>query len=217
VPPRATARPAVAVGVDVGEERKGLDLVALDGRRRVVRSAGGLTVSQAATAILDELEPDVVCIDAPSGWAVLGPSRQAERALAGMGIRAFPTPPEPDPELSPGLYRWTRWMRSGIALFDAIGSVYRPFRGDDPRGKACEVFPHGSAMVLSGRPAERKPKLAFRRRVLTSHGIDLAPLPTIDRVDAALAALTGLIALEGAWTAVGDPDEGMVLLPGPPP
>jgi hypothetical protein len=42
---------------------------------------------------------------------------------------------------------------------------------------------------------------------------------TQDQIDAALAALAGLIALEGHHCSVGDPAEGVILLPvsGPPP
>jgi len=35
----------------------------------------------------------------------------------------------------------------------------------------------------------------------------------VDALDAALAALTGILALERNFTTVGDPDEGVILLP----
>ena len=38
-------------------------------------------------------------------------------------------------------------------------------------------------------------------------------LTSIDRIDAALAALTGLLALEGKRFAPGDPQEGVIMLP----
>jgi hypothetical protein len=38
-------------------------------------------------------------------------------------------------------------------------------------------------------------------------------LHTPDQIDAALGALTGLIALDGGHSAVGDRDEGIILLP----
>jgi hypothetical protein len=53
----------------------------------------------------------------------------------------------------------------------------------------------------------------FRRRVLENCGIDTSSLATVDAVDAALAALTGILALEGNVSTVGDPDEGVILLP----
>ena len=45
--------------------------------------------------------------------------------------------------------------------------------------------------------------------------MDNGLLSGIDQVDAALAALTGLVALEGEWSAVGDPESGVILLPAP--
>ncbi len=38
-------------------------------------------------------------------------------------------------------------------------------------------------------------------------------LASTDQVDATLAALTGAVALEGGFTAVGDPEEGVIVLP----
>jgi hypothetical protein len=49
--------------------------------------------------------------------------------------------------------------------------------------------------------------------VLDRFGVDAGALPTLDRVDAALAALTGLHALEGTYSTLGDPAEGLMILP----
>ncbi|HEX4863208.1 MAG TPA: DUF429 domain-containing protein [Acidimicrobiales bacterium] len=198
----------IAVGVDVAEARKGLDLVALDSSRQVVASHGGLAVDQVAALVLGELRPDVVCVDSPSGWSRSGRSRRAERELARMRISAFATGPDP------GDHSFYRWMRVGFSVFDAVATRYPLFRGDDPRGRAAEVYPNAAAVLLAGRAKEKQEsKLQFRRHVLLAKGVDSARLPGIDRIDAALAALTGLIALEGHWSCVGDPDEGVVLLP----
>jgi hypothetical protein len=43
--------------------------------------------------------------------------------------------------------------------------------------------------------------------------VELSLLATIDLVDASLAALTGLLALRGEFTALGDPDEGTIVVP----
>jgi hypothetical protein len=48
---------------------------------------------------------------------------------------------------------------------------------------------------------------------LEARRVDVATLRSQDEVDAALAALTGLLALEGEFVAVGDPDEGVIVLP----
>lgn len=198
----------VAVGIDVAEERKGLDLVALDRDQRVIASYGRLTVDGAVALILDELRPVVVCVDSPSAWSISGRSRLAERQLARLGIHAYAVGADP------GDHPFYRWMRVGFAIYHRLEAVYPLFRGGDPTGTAAEVFPHASAVFLAGR--SRQPdedKVSFRRQVLRSWGVDASVLPTPDRVDAAVAALTGLLAVEGRRDQVGDPEEGVILLP----
>ena len=106
-------------------------------------------------------------------------------------------------------------MRVGFEVFERVSSTYPLYRGGPAAGTAAEVFPHASACLLAGRLRSRDtPQPEFRRRVLRAAGIRTqGDLPTRDRVDAALAALTGLIALTGEHCAVGDPDEGVILLP----
>ena len=191
----------------MAEERKGLDLVALDSTRHVAASQGRLTVDGVAELVLHELCPDIVCIDSPSGWSLSGRSRRAERELARMRISAYATGADP------GEHRFYRWMRVGFSVFGALADRYPLFKGNDPSGSAAEVFPNATAVLLAGRPREKQEsKLQFRRQVLQTQGINDA-LPGIDRVDAGLAALTGLLALEGRWSSVGDPNEGVILLP----
>ncbi|MGH8973718.1 MAG: hypothetical protein ACRD0C_11005, partial [Acidimicrobiia bacterium] len=55
---------------------------------------------------------------------------------------------------------------------------------------------------------------AWRRSVLEAAGVDTAALRTLDQLDAALAALTGLLAWQGCSFTLGDPDEGLMVLPG---
>ena len=54
---------------------------------------------------------------------------------------------------------------------------------------------------------------AWRREVLRAHAVDASALRSADQVDAALAALTGLFALERRFSAPGDPREGKIVLP----
>ena len=198
----------MAVGVDVAEAAKGLDLVALDEQGGILESRGRLSVEAAAALILEELRPALVGIDSPSGWSLSGRSRSGERAISRLGISVFATGPDP------GDHPFYRWMRPGMALFSAVESRYPLFRGEEPAGTAAEVYPHASACLLAGRHRTRsESKVAFRRHVLRAEGIDEAELPNADRVDAAVAALTGLKALRGDWSAVGDAAEGAVLLP----
>jgi predicted nuclease with RNAse H fold len=196
-----------SVGIDVAEERKGLDLVALDADRQVIASLGHATVAD-VTAVIAELRPDVVCIDSPPAWASAGRSRAAERQLRRMGITAYATPTDPGP------HPFYRWMRVGFSIFAAIADEYPRFRGGAVRGTAMEVFPEASAVLLEGGLRARvEPKVGFRRRVLAAQGVDSSGLRTGDAVDAALAALTGVLALEGELSIVGDPEEGVVVVP----
>lgn len=194
----------LALGVDVAEARKGLDVVALDAHRAVVASVGRATPADVA-ALVFELRPDVVCIDSPSGWSAPGArTRTAERALRALGITAFSTPNDP------GDHPFYRWMRCGFAVFEAVADTHPLCRGLPPHGTAAEVFPAGTAAILGGRRTGSK--VAHRRGVLAAQGVT-GLLPNADRVDAALCALTGLHALEGRCIALGDPAEGVVLVP----
>ena len=197
----------LAVGLDVALPRKGLDLVALDWRRQVVMSAGHLSVDEAIRLILDDLHPAVVCIDSPAQWSTSGRQREAERALSALGINAMPTPPES------AATKLHDWMRVGFSIYEKLVPRYPRYRGGPVVNTAAEYFPHASAVLLSGHIGAFKDKLRFRRAVLAKHGIDLAHIPTLDLVDAALGALTGLIALANAHSWVGDADEGALLLP----
>ena len=200
----------VAVGIDVAEERKGRDLVALDADRKVVASVGRLSVDDAVDIVLGDVRPSMVCIDSPSGWASSGRSRHSERRLREIGITTFATGQDP------GDHPFYRWMRVGFGLFDALVPPYRLYRGAELGHTAAEVFPEATAVLLAGRlRSADESKRVFRGRVLETHGVGLDELPNIDRIDAALAALTGVIALEGGSTWVGEPSEGVVLLPVP--
>jgi predicted nuclease with RNAse H fold len=200
----------LAVGVDVALERKGLDLVALDARRTVVASCGRLSLADVARWIA-ELRPSVVCIDSPPAWAASGSHRAAERALWRMGIGIFGTP-----GIERAEHRFYAWMRAGFAVFAQIRDTFPLYLGGVVEQSAAEVFPHASAVLLAGRlPCGGESKLRFRRAVIDAQGIAQSALPNIDRVDAALAALTGQIALDGGHSHVGDPDEGTILLPVP--
>jgi len=86
------------------------------------------------------------------------------------------------------------------------------------RGTAIEVFPHASATVLAGCLAPARPsasdKRAWRAAILRTHHVPTGQLTTLDHVDAALCALTGLIGLAlGDPFAPGAPAEGRIVVP----
>jgi predicted nuclease with RNAse H fold len=181
--------------------------VALDEGHRVAFVANRATVDDVRDVVA-RLGPDVVCIDSPPAWARSGRSRTAERELRRVGITAFSTP------LDPGSHPFYRWMQVGFAIFSAIADRYPRFCTGDVQGTAVEVFPEASAVLLAGRLRPRsESKVRFRRAVLEQSGVDCSTLRSIDAVDAALAAFTGISALAGDYVAVGQPDEGVIVLP----
>jgi predicted RNase H-like nuclease len=200
----------LALGIDVGAPRKGADLVLMDDAREPVRVVSKVGIDRLGSLVA-ELRPDVIAIDAPPAWAPNGSSRLTERLLAQCNIHAFNTP---SARAGSG-HSFYAWMEFGFEVFAvAAARGYPRYRAGAPRGTAMEVFPHGSAAVLAGclppRGAKKKP---WRERILASQGVPTAELTTADRVDAALCALTGLLALEGKRFAPGDPKEGVIVLP----
>jgi hypothetical protein len=201
-----------SLGIDVGGRRKRLDLVLLDDRRQPFPILSRVDVEDVTRLIL-ELRPDVVAIDSPPGWGADGMgSRETERQLAMLGIRSFNTPGR-DRGVGNPFYDW---MQVGFEVFRAAAEAGFPrFDGRAVRGSAIEVFPHATETVLAGcLPPLGSNKKAWRTRLLRSQGVGVADLRTLDHVDAAMAALTGLIALElRSPFAPGVPKEGVIVLP----
>ena len=196
-----------ALGIDVGVE-KGLDLVLMDERRVPLRIVSRAGIGRLA-AFIDELAPEVIAIDAPPGWATNGKSRRTERDLAQFNIHAFNTPS--DGRGNP----FYDWMEVGFRAFRIAAKAGFPrYAAGSPRGTAMEVFPHASATVLAGcLPPKGARKKAWREGVLRAQGVWTDDLTTADQIDAALAALTGVIVLQGRHFAPGDPKEGVIVLP----
>jgi hypothetical protein len=201
-----------SLGIDVGGDRKRLDLVLLDERRQPFPVLSRVTVDD-LRHLIPELRPDVVAIDSPPDWGADGmASRETERQLAMLGIRSYRTP-----DRSRGLGNpFYGWMQVGFQAFRAAADAGFPrFDGRTVRGTAIEVFPHATETVLAGcLPPLGVSKKAWRTRLLRSQGVVVTDLRTLDQLDAAIAALTGLIALElRSPFAPGVPKEGAIVLP----
>ena len=201
-----SSRAPISIGIDVAESRKGLDLVALGRECSLAVAESRLTVDEVVKRVVS-LRPAVVCIDSPSGWSRSGKSRLAERQLARLGIQAYYTGQDP------GDHAFYAWIRVGLQIFERLAGEYPLYRSGEVAGHAAEIFPHASAAMLANSLPARDQKEPFRRRVLCDHGVAEEALPTLDLVDAALAALTGLIALDVPHSIVGDPEEGVILVP----
>jgi predicted nuclease with RNAse H fold len=197
-----------ALGIDVAV-KKGMDLVVLEGSQPVATHRRVALPDVAP--LISGMRPDVVAIDSPPAWALAGPLREAERHLSRLGISSYPTP---SPERGQAR-RSSEWMRVGFEVFRAAAAVGFPrYREGPVFGTAIEVFPYATGVVLCGdlRPSGMT-KRAWRSSVLQTHGVDTDALKSMDQIDAALAALTGVLALAGQSTAVGDPTEGVIVLP----
>ena len=209
--------PACFVGVDVSE-RRGLDIVVLGADLALAEPARARQTAADLAGLLERLRPACVAIDSPPAFGTNGSSRRCEQDLAALGLPCFRTPSDPQQCLNP-FYNWMRAGHEAFAVAAAAG--YPLYRGTGRvTGCALEVFPHAAAVALVGtRPppgSSRIParKRAFRVAALDQAGVDTSALRTLDAVDAALAALTGVYAHRHECFWVGDPEEGVILIPG---
>jgi len=199
---------ARSLGIDVSVAR-GLDLVLVDERLDILDTRRRLAVDELGRAIA-ELEPDVVAIDSPPAWGTNGGSRRTERELRLFGIHAYGTPTRERDG-----HPFYDWMKIGFRAFDVARRRGFPrYTAGTVRGTAMEVFPHASAVVFAGcLPPAGTSKRACRAEVLQAQGLAAGQLRSADQVDAALAAVTGLRAMQGRFSALVDPKEGVIVLP----
>src|SRR6202162_6075254 len=181
----------------------------MDGRRApvVVLSHAGL---DDVRRVVKEYEPSIVAVDSPPSWAKAGRSRHTENELARLNIHAFRTPSEEH-----AAHPRFDWMRKGMEVFATAAELGYPLATGKPyKGRAIEVFPHASAVVLAGcLPPRGERKRDWRERVLKMKEVRTEELTTIDQLDAAIAALTGLIVMSGQESHLGDPSEGVIVIP----
>jgi predicted nuclease with RNAse H fold len=197
-----------ALGIDVSLSH-GLDAVVLDEKGELTFPPKNINLT-ALRPLVDEVRPDIVAIDSPPAWAREGRSRPIERQLQKLGIQIYACPADP------GDHPFYRWMRVGFHAFRVVADAGYPlYRGGRVGARqAIEVFPHASAVVLRGSlPASAVDKMAWREGVLREAGIATDRLRTLDQIDAALAALTGLRCLEGSFCTVGEEDDAVLVLP----
>jgi (2Fe-2S) ferredoxin/predicted nuclease with RNAse H fold len=201
------------LGIDVGGARKGYHLAILSPDNRV--SVERIPTAAAVAARCLALAPAAIAIDAPCGWAAgESRSREAERALARRGIRAYATPARHLAQLGPRGFH--AWMLQGESLFAALRPHY-PLWTDPatpPTGPCCfETFPHAITCALRGEIVIGKNKAADRPALLAAHHIQLPPGSPQDDIDAALCALAARYIAAGDADSYGNPTEGHVVTP----
>jgi predicted nuclease with RNAse H fold len=204
------------LGIDVSVQR-GMDLVALE--QAEVQQAGPYRIlgcrhhadAKEVWMFCAALKPDCVAVDSPPSWARSGRSRAGERALLSEGVHSFFTPCETE-GVGNAFYEW---MRVGFKVFRTLASKFPRYSKGSVEGTAIEVFPYATAFFLCGGPKPKNlGKVRWRRQILRRLGVEEALLSNVDQVDAALAAVTGAYALRGDFKAFGDPDEGVIVVPG---
>jgi hypothetical protein len=140
----------------------------------------------------------------------------------------------PVPATGQALATWEGWMEVGFALFatlDGLG-LYRPEAGGVLEsavgdgalrfGRLCETYPDAVFCSLLGhRPSPKRTPWGLQQRIaaLRMRGVvdDDGGLwhRTLDELDACAAAYAAYTLAEGAGSWVGDPREGVVVLPVP--
>ena len=218
--------PVLGVDVSLG---KGLDVVLLEDA--VVKETWSRVGPEHLQDLLRTIRPDAVAVDAPPrpGLGLLRNPREAAR---------LPVPPRPGTHLARRVaeYELSRrgigshqthyeearlfsWMTAGFETFAAARRVgYPPYLGRGRKDRrAFEVFPYASYVALSGCLSPgRRWRTAWRQAVLADAGVTgLVDDAIIDVVDAACAALTGERFLRGDGSFLGDPREGVIVLPAP--
>lgn len=197
-----------ALGIVVGVA-KGLDLVLLEQPRSVLDVRPHVAVTDLATLIA-ELKPDTIAIDSPPCFPDDAP-RRTEDLIRKRGISLYATPWQEEMKGN----KFYEWMQEGFNVFAACELAGFPlFKGDSYVGSAFEVYPYSVAVVLSGalRPKDVR-KQVWRRGVLEAQGVTTTSLRNGHQIDAALAGLTGLLAIERRVCWQGEPSEGVIVLP----
>ena len=138
----------------------------------------------------------------------------------------------PVPSAEQALARWEAWMGIGFELFAALGGLGL-FRPDAPgvleapvgdgalrHGRLCESYPDAVFCALLGhRPSPKRTPWGLQQRIaaLRLRGVidDDGGLwhRTLDELDACAAAYAAFALADGRGCWVGDPREGVVVLP----
>jgi len=136
-----------SLGIDVGAKRKGLDAVLLDETLIPSEARRHMGVEE-LEELIRQVRPDVVAIDSPPAWGRSpGGSRLTEREIRRFGIQSFGTPSDPK-KASSVFYDW---MRAGFEVFEAAAQEgFARYASGAVAGRAIEVFPHATAVVLAG-------------------------------------------------------------------
>jgi predicted nuclease with RNAse H fold len=192
------------VGIDLaGSERRDTGFCVMDSEMRCQTEV--LHTDDEIRSRTFEAAPRVVSIDAPlflprgrKSLEVRGPPhfRECDKELLRMHIRFFPI------SLGPMRMLTARGMRLRSA-FEVHGL------------EVIESFP-GAVQDLLRMP-RKQAGLPLLSRALRKYGVTLGEGKKTrlngDELDAVTSALVGLLYIKGNFRAIGDPDEGLMILP----
>ncbi len=138
----------------------------------------------------------------------------------------------PVPSASQALANWERWIGVGFELFDALAplTVFRPDAGGTVAGRIdtgalrfgrlCETYPDAVFCSMIGhRPPPKRTPWGLQQRIaaLRLRGVVDADgglwHRTLDELDACAAAYAAYVLANGGGCWVGDPREGVIVLP----
>jgi predicted nuclease with RNAse H fold len=138
----------------------------------------------------------------------------------------------PVPSASQALANWERWIGVGFALFTALSplGLFRPDAGGAVQGKVdhgalrfgrlCETYPDAVFCAMIGhRPPPKRTPWGLQQRIaaLRMRGVIDADgglwHRTLDELDACAAAYAAYMLASGGGSWVGDPREGVIVLP----
>jgi predicted nuclease with RNAse H fold len=152
--------------------------------------------------------------------------RVCDALLFRRGLPLYPVPSRDQQAQA-----WERWMRVGFELFAALEplGLYRPgeegFEGAAGsaalrHGRLCETYPDAIFCSLLGhRPSPKRTPWGLQQRIaaLKLRGVVDADgglwHRTLDELDACAAAFTAYALAAGRAVWVGDPVEGVIVLP----
>jgi hypothetical protein len=138
----------------------------------------------------------------------------------------------PVPSASQALANWERWIGIGFELFAALAplGLYRPDAGGAVQGRVdhgalrfgrlCETYPDAVFCSMIGhRPPPKRTPWGLQQRIaaLRMRGVIDADgglwHRTLDELDACAAAYAAYVLANGGGSWVGDPREGVIVLP----
>jgi len=183
------------VGVDLaGSPKRVTGLCYLDPALRC--SATRARSDEEILSFVRRFDPRVVAVDAPLSSPPPGESmRKCDRDLKRMGLRPLP----------PVLGGMRMLTERAVKLKDSLSGLGY---------EVIEVFPRGAQKIL-GLPSKKDRR--GLRAGLASLGLKGIPEDAdIHVLDAATCALVGLLYLREAYVAVGEPGEGVIVMPRSP-